>query len=40
VHGNDFWQTDYDPAAGRWEITFNVQLDGPDPARLRLYRER
>jgi hypothetical protein len=21
VHGNDFWQTDYDPAAQRWEMT-------------------
>jgi len=29
VHGNDFWQTDYDPAAGRWRITYNVCLDGP-----------
>ena len=27
VHGNDFWQTDYDPATQRWEMTFTVPLD-------------
>ncbi len=24
VHGNDFWQTDYDPTTQRWSQTFNV----------------
>jgi len=28
VHGNDFWQTDYDPDARTWSITFNVPLTG------------
>lgn len=30
VHGNDFWQTDYEPEAKRWSQTFNVpgNLDG------------
>jgi len=39
VHGNDFWQTDYDPAAGRWEVTFSVPSDAPDDQpRRREYR--
>ena len=29
VHGNDYWQTDYDPAAKVWRITYNVSLDNP-----------
>ncbi len=37
VHGNDFWQTDYDPAEGRWSLTFNVPVGGGDrPHALRL----
>lgn len=24
VHGNDFWQTDYDPGAKRWSRTYNI----------------
>jgi hypothetical protein len=24
VHGNDFWQTDYDPATQRWARTYNI----------------
>jgi hypothetical protein len=28
VHGNDFWQCDYDAEAGAWAITFTVKLDG------------
>ena len=34
VHGNDFWQTDYDPTPHRWEITYNVPLDDDRPRRL------
>lgn len=26
VHGNDFWQTDYDVATGRWSRTYNVPI--------------
>lgn len=26
VHGNDFWQTDYDPATGTWSQTYNVPI--------------
>lgn len=29
VHGNDFWQTDYDAETGTWDITYNVDLDTP-----------
>jgi len=28
VHGNDFWQTDYDAKSNRFKITFNLPLDG------------
>lgn len=28
VHGNDFWQCDFRPETGRWEITFTVRRDG------------
>ena len=28
VHGNDFWQTDYDAATKLYKITYNLPLDG------------
>ena len=28
VHGNDFWQTDYDVKTNRFKMTFNLLLDG------------
>ena len=34
IHGNDFWQTDYDPSTRRWSQTFN--LPRTDRQRLRL----
>jgi hypothetical protein len=24
VHGNDFWQTDYDVVAKTWSLTYNL----------------
>ncbi len=30
LHGNDFWQTDYDPVSQKWSRTYNVLLDTPD----------
>ena len=27
VHGNDFWQTDYDALAKTWEVTYNIPVD-------------
>lgn len=39
MHGNDFWQTDYDPSSNVWEITFSVQADTPSDKRIeREYR--
>jgi len=26
VHGNDYWQTDFDPATRRWSRTFNLPI--------------
>jgi hypothetical protein len=28
VHGNDFWQTDYDVKSNTFKVTFNLPLDG------------
>lgn len=33
VHGNDYWQTDFNPATGLWERTLNVPLDTPGDER-------
>lgn len=27
TYGNDYWQTDFDPASGTWEITYNIHMD-------------
>jgi hypothetical protein len=35
IHGNDFWQTDYDPATRTWEMTFNLPLGGERPHNVR-----
>lgn len=32
VHGNDFWQTDYDAGKKEWRMTFNVRLSETAPA--------
>lgn len=34
VHGRDFWQTDYDPATGRWSQTFNLPRTDEQPLHL------
>jgi hypothetical protein len=34
IHGNDFWQTDYDPAAEEWRQTFNLPCHDHQPIRL------
>jgi hypothetical protein len=33
VHGNDFWQTEYNAADGTWDITYNINLDTPNDER-------
>ena len=35
IHGNDFWQTDYDPASQRWSRTYNLPIAGDRPHTLR-----
>jgi hypothetical protein len=38
VHGNDFWQTDYDATARRWSRTYNVQLPATGPHQIQLLK--
>ncbi|MEE8451334.1 MAG: hypothetical protein V3R99_05440 [Thermoguttaceae bacterium] len=33
VHGNDYWQTDYDHESKTWQITFNIPRDTPGDQR-------
>jgi len=33
VHGNDFWQTEYNALNGTWDITYNINLDTPNDKR-------
>ena len=35
VHGNDFWQTDYDSTTQRWQQTYNIALPAGQPHTLR-----
>ena len=35
IHGNDFWQTDYDAATKQWSQTYNVPFKEGAPHRLR-----
>lgn len=34
VHGNDFWQTDFDPRTGTWSRTYNIPMDSTDDQRV------
>jgi hypothetical protein len=36
VHGNDFWQTDYNETSHQWRVTYNIHRDGQGAARLEL----
>ncbi|MGB3120086.1 MAG: hypothetical protein WBE58_14795, partial [Verrucomicrobiales bacterium] len=36
VHGNDFWQTDYDSVAGTWSRTYTVPVNDAQPHSFRL----
>jgi len=41
VHGNDYWQADYQSHAGTWQLTYNVSLDSPgDERRTEQFRIR
>ena len=39
VHGNDFWQTDYDATSKRWSLTFNVPIKDDQSHRIELRTE-
>ena len=39
VHGNDFWQTDYDPGSKTYKLTFNLPLDEDKQSRWVLKRD-
>lgn len=34
IHGNDYWQTDYDPSTGSWSQTFNLPRNDRQPLRI------
>jgi hypothetical protein len=36
VHGNDFWQTDYNPNQNTWSITYNIKLAPEKPTTFLL----
>ena len=38
VHGNDFWQADYDSGTRRWSLTFNIPVRDAGPHAIRLGR--
>ena len=38
VHGNDFWQTDYDPRSGTWSQTFTVPCGDAGSRRVTFAR--
>lgn len=39
IHGNDFWQTDYDPLSRRWSRTYNVPLKDGRSHTVRFARQ-
>ena len=38
VHGNDFWQTDYDSGSGTWSRTYNIPAGAPGGREIKLVR--
>lgn len=39
VHGNDFWQTDYDPSTRRWSHTYNIPAAGGKPRTIQFQQQ-
>ena len=39
IHGNDYWQTDFDAASQRWQQTFNIALATHQAHTLRFARK-
>ena len=33
VYGHDFWQTDFDPLRGLWDLTYSLPCDTPQDQR-------
>jgi hypothetical protein len=40
VHGNDFWQTDYDASTRRWSQTYNIRLTNDHSHTIRVAPEQ
>ena len=38
IHGNDFWQTDYDAASQQWSRTYNIPIYDAKSHSLRFTR--
>ncbi|MCU0961453.1 MAG: LamG domain-containing protein [Pirellulaceae bacterium] len=38
THGNDYWQTDYDPGSGTWELTFTIPAGDGSAKHVRFKR--
>ncbi|MEP1486830.1 MAG: hypothetical protein ABJK28_00225 [Algibacter sp.] len=36
IHGNDFWQTEYNAINQTWDISFNINLDSPNDTKQTL----
>ena len=34
IHGNDFWQTDYDPTTSTWSRTYNLPRSRQEAALI------
>ncbi len=39
IHGNDYWQTDYDAARNSYKMTFNLPLDGKPASKWLLKKQ-
>ena len=38
VHGNDFWQSDFNPSSGKWSRTYNLPAKGAGVRKVSLIR--
>jgi hypothetical protein len=39
IHGNDYWQTDFDPGTRRWSLTFNLPIPPGESSLIQLIRK-
>lgn len=40
IHGNDYWQSDYNPSTKLYSMTFNLPLDGTKESQWRLVKSK